>query len=32
MPIPYGFSEKAPKKFNTFGFSLSGPVDDPAPV
>jgi Carboxypeptidase regulatory-like domain len=24
--IPYGFSEKAPKKFNTFGFSLGGPV------
>ncbi|WP_254061828.1 carboxypeptidase-like regulatory domain-containing protein [Granulicella sp. L60] len=24
--IPYGFSQKAPKKFNTFGFSLSGPV------
>jgi len=23
---PYGFSDKAPKKFNTFGFSLSGPV------
>lgn len=23
---PYGFSQKAPKKFNTFGFSLSGPV------
>ena len=23
---PYGFSGKAPKKFNTFGFSLSGPV------
>jgi Carboxypeptidase regulatory-like domain len=24
--IPYGFSQKAPKKFNTFGFSLSGPA------
>jgi hypothetical protein len=24
--IPYGFSSKAPKKFNTFGGSLSGPV------
>jgi hypothetical protein len=23
---PYGFAGKAPKKFNTFGFSLSGPV------
>jgi hypothetical protein len=23
---PYGFSGKAPKKFNTFGFSLSGPI------
>lgn len=23
---PYGFSGKAPKKFSTFGFSLSGPV------
>jgi hypothetical protein len=23
---PYGFSGKAPKKFNTFGFSLNGPV------
>jgi hypothetical protein len=23
---PYGFSSKAPKKFNTFGFSLDGPV------
>ena len=23
---PYGFSGKAPKKFNTFGFSLAGPV------
>jgi hypothetical protein len=27
--IPYGFSEKSPKKFNTFGFSLSGPVTIP---
>jgi hypothetical protein len=27
--IPYGFSEKSPKKFNTFGFSLSGPVAIP---
>jgi len=27
--IPYGFSSKAPKKFNTFGFSLSGPVTIP---
>jgi hypothetical protein len=27
--IPYGFSTKAPKKFNTFGFSLSGPVRTP---
>src|SRR5580704_15348756 len=26
---PYGFSEKAPKKFNTFGGSLSGPVTIP---
>ena len=26
---PYGFSGKAPKKFNTFGFSLSGPVTIP---
>ena len=26
---PYGFSSKAPKKFNTFGFSLSGPVTVP---
>lgn len=26
---PYGFSGKAPKKFNTFGFSLSGPVSIP---
>jgi Carboxypeptidase regulatory-like domain/TonB dependent receptor len=24
--IPYGFTSKSPKKFNTFGFSLSGPV------
>jgi hypothetical protein len=24
--VPYGFSTKSPKKFNTFGFSLSGPV------
>ena len=23
---PYGATEKAPKKFNTFGFSLSGPI------
>jgi hypothetical protein len=23
---PYGFTGKAPRKFNTFGFSLSGPV------
>jgi hypothetical protein len=23
---PYGFASKIPKKFNTFGFSLSGPV------
>ena len=23
---PYGFTGKAPKKFNTFGFSLGGPV------
>ena len=23
---PYGFNGKAPKKFNTFGFSLGGPV------
>jgi Carboxypeptidase regulatory-like domain len=23
---PYGFSGKSPKKFNTFGFSLGGPV------
>jgi hypothetical protein len=23
---PYGFSQKAPKKFNTFGLSLSGPM------
>ena len=26
---PYGFSGKAPKKFNTFGGSLSGPVSLP---
>lgn len=26
---PYGFSGKAPKKFNTFGGSLSGPVEIP---
>jgi hypothetical protein len=26
---PYGFTNKAPKKFNTFGFSLSGPVSMP---
>ncbi len=26
---PYGFSSKSPKKFNTFGFSLSGPIDIP---
>ncbi|CAN5536064.1 hypothetical protein BH10ACI4_BH10ACI4_16030 [soil metagenome] len=26
---PYGFSGKAPKKFNTFGGSLSGPVSIP---
>jgi hypothetical protein len=26
---PYGFSGKAPKKFNTFGFSLNGPVTIP---
>ncbi len=26
---PYGFSGKAPKKFNTFGFSLGGPVTIP---
>ena len=26
---PYGFSGKAPKKFNTFGGSLSGPVELP---
>ena len=26
---PYGFTGKAPKKFNTFGFSLSGPVTIP---
>ena len=27
--IPYGFTTKAPKKFNTFGFSLGGPVTIP---
>jgi TonB dependent receptor len=27
--IPYGFTSKSPKKFNTFGFSLSGPVTIP---
>src|SRR6202046_3109285 len=27
--IPYGFSSKSPKKFNTFGFSLNGPVTIP---
>jgi hypothetical protein len=27
--IPYGFSSKSPKKFNTFGFSLGGPVAIP---
>ena len=27
--IPYGFSSKSPKKFNTFGGSLSGPVAIP---
>ncbi|MGD0443858.1 MAG: TonB-dependent receptor [Edaphobacter sp.] len=27
--IPYGFSSKSPKKFNTFGFSLGGPVTIP---
>ncbi|WP_260734833.1 TonB-dependent receptor [Tunturiibacter lichenicola] len=27
--IPYGFSSKSPKKFNTFGFSLSGPITIP---
>jgi hypothetical protein len=27
--IPYGFSGKSPKKFNTFGFSLGGPVTIP---
>src|SRR5882757_8177531 len=27
--VPYGFSSKSPKKFNTFGFSLSGPVTIP---
>ncbi len=26
---PYGFSGKAPKKFNTFGFSLGGPIQIP---
>ena len=26
---PYGFSGKAPKKFNTFGFSMSGPISIP---
>jgi Carboxypeptidase regulatory-like domain/TonB dependent receptor len=26
---PYGFNGKAPKKFNTFGFSLSGPITIP---
>ena len=26
---PYGFSGKAPKKFNTFGFSLGGPLTIP---
>ena len=26
---PYGFPGKAPKKFNTFGFSLGGPVTIP---
>ena len=26
---PYGFTGKAPKKFNTFGFSLSGPITIP---
>jgi hypothetical protein len=26
---PYGFSGKLPKKFNTFGFSLGGPVTIP---
>ncbi len=26
---PYGFSTKAPKRFNTFGGSLSGPVTIP---
>jgi hypothetical protein len=26
---PYGFNGKAPKKFNTFGFSLNGPVTIP---
>ncbi len=27
--IPYGFTGKSPKKFNTFGLSLSGPVTIP---
>jgi hypothetical protein len=27
--IPYGFSSKSPKKFNTYGFSLNGPVTIP---
>jgi len=27
--IPYGFSSKSPKKFNTFGLSFSGPVTIP---
>jgi hypothetical protein len=27
--IPYGFSQKSPKKIDTFGFSLSGPVTIP---
>lgn len=26
---PYGFAGKAPKKFNTFGFSLGGPITIP---
>lgn len=26
---PYGFASKAPKKFNTFGFSLGGPITIP---
>ncbi len=29
---PYGFSGKAPKKFNTFGFSLGGPAQDSSPL